>query len=203
MTHYAGMSTWIARIWRGRRLDRNPLRRPSDRAETLVGGWLLVMLAVLAPLVAHGAATETQRIAQHARVTALATEHQVTATTLRTAPPAVTTLYSVTDAFGVGARWLAPDGKTRTGQIQVDASAPRGTRERIWVNGSGDVAPPPLPAGQVSRLAGQAAWISVPVLIVVFLALAALIRLVLRRRRLAAWDAEWTVIGPKWNRQPW
>ncbi len=33
-------TSWLARLLRGRRLDRNPLRRGSDRAETFVIGGL-------------------------------------------------------------------------------------------------------------------------------------------------------------------
>ena len=46
------MTSWFARTIRGWRLDRNPLRRPSDRAQTVIGVWLLVALAVLAPFTA-------------------------------------------------------------------------------------------------------------------------------------------------------
>ena len=34
-------TSWLARLLRGRRLDRNPLRRGSDRAETIMLGALL------------------------------------------------------------------------------------------------------------------------------------------------------------------
>ena len=34
-------TSWLARLLHGRRLDRNPLRRGSDRAETIVIGALL------------------------------------------------------------------------------------------------------------------------------------------------------------------
>src|SRR5690348_18243309 len=46
---------WLARLLRGRRLDRNPLRRGSDRAETVVLGVLLAAFLAAAPFAAHAA----------------------------------------------------------------------------------------------------------------------------------------------------
>jgi hypothetical protein len=40
----------LARLIRGRRLDRNPLRRGSDRAETVALGALLAAFLTIAPL---------------------------------------------------------------------------------------------------------------------------------------------------------
>ena len=45
----------LARLLRGRRLDRNPLRRGSDRAETIVIGALLAAFLAAAPFAAHAA----------------------------------------------------------------------------------------------------------------------------------------------------
>jgi hypothetical protein len=195
------MSTWSVRIFRGRRLDRNPLRRPSDRAETLTCIWLLVIFAVLTPLAARIAAAQTQRVAEHARVAALDTRRQVTATTLQAAAldsgsPYITTVW-------VNAAWTAPDGRVRTGQIQVSTGTAKGAPTRIWVTGSGDVVSAPLRAGQIPRLADLAATVTVLVLIVVFASLGILIRFAFNRRRLAAWDDEWAAIEPRWNRQRW
>lgn len=196
------MSTWIARAYRGRRLDRNPLRRPSDRAETLIGIWLLVLFAVTAPLIVHAAVTTTGHVASDARATALATSHQVTATTVQAAPAAVQTPYTL-DTSWVNARWTAPDGKRQTGQIQVDDSTGRGSRERIWVTASGRLVAPPLPAGQVSELADWAELISSLVVIAVFLTIAAMLKIALNRRSSALIEAEWAAIEPRWNRQRW
>jgi hypothetical protein len=196
------MSTWIARTYRGRRLDRNPLRRPSDRAETLVGIWLLVLFAVTAPLIAHAAATTTEHVASDARATALATSHQVTATTVQTAPALVQTPYTLSTSW-VNATWTAPDGRRQTGQIQVDDGTRRGSRERIWVSASGNLVPPPLPAWQVRQLAEWAELISFLVVIAVFLTIVAMIKIALNRRSSALIEAEWAVIEPRWNRQRW
>jgi hypothetical protein len=48
-------TSWLARLLRGRRLDRNPLRRGSGRAETIVLGALLAAFLAAAPFAAHAA----------------------------------------------------------------------------------------------------------------------------------------------------
>jgi hypothetical protein len=48
-------TSWLARLLRGRRLDRNPLRRGSDRAETVVLGVLLAAFLAAAPFAAQAA----------------------------------------------------------------------------------------------------------------------------------------------------
>ena len=48
-------TSWLARLLRGRRLDRNPLRRGSDRVETVVLGALLAAFLAAAPFAAHAA----------------------------------------------------------------------------------------------------------------------------------------------------
>lgn len=99
------MRSGFARAIRGWRLDRNPLRRPSDRAETVIGVWLLVAFAVLAPFTARAAATWTRALAEHSRVSSLATGYQVTAITLEQAPAPSHTLMVQPQ---VSATWTAP-----------------------------------------------------------------------------------------------
>jgi hypothetical protein len=48
-------TSWLARLLRGRRLDRNPLRRGSDRAETVVLAALLAAFLAAAPFAAQAA----------------------------------------------------------------------------------------------------------------------------------------------------
>ena len=45
----------LGRLVRGRRLDRNPLRRACDRAETVVLGALIAGFLAAAPFAAHAA----------------------------------------------------------------------------------------------------------------------------------------------------
>ncbi|HXL88843.1 MAG TPA: hypothetical protein VN969_07670 [Streptosporangiaceae bacterium] len=152
------MTSRFARLIRGWRLDRNSLRRPSDRAEAVICVWLLVAFAVIAPLTARAAAAWAHAVAEHARVSALATRYEVTAISLETAPSPNRTLMTQPQ---VDAAWIAPDGRHRT-----------------------------------------AACAAIALLIGLFLITVSVIKRVIDRKRLAAWDAEWTVTGPRWTRQP-
>jgi hypothetical protein len=151
------MKSCFARMFRGRRLDRNPLRRTGDRAETVIVIWLFAAFAAFA----------------------------------------VVAPFAVRAAAG----WTAPDGRRRTGVIEVPASAQRGTAERIWVTSDGVVTAPPIPAAEVAGLADRAAIGSILVLTCLLLIAARVIRHVFDRKRLAAWDAEWAITEPRWSGQ--
>jgi hypothetical protein len=70
------MESWLVRTIRRRRFDRNPLRQPSDRAETLVCLWLFVFFAVFAPLAARSAGGGVSTLGEHMKSVALATRHE-------------------------------------------------------------------------------------------------------------------------------
>ena len=126
---------WLARLLRGRRLDRNPLRRGSDRAETIVLGVLLAGFLGAAPFAAHAAGSwgydSAVRQAQAQRASLV----QVTATLLRASP--VLTGYGSASGFTAEARWRAPDGAVRTGELFVTADVGAGHTTRIWVDRAG------------------------------------------------------------------
>ena len=79
-------TSWLARLLRGRRLDRNPLRRGSDRAETVVLGALLAAFLAAAPFAAHAAGSWAHASAVREAQAQRASLRQVTATLLRAAP---------------------------------------------------------------------------------------------------------------------
>ena len=193
------MTSWLARTFRGRRLDRNPLRRRGDRAETVAAIVLVVAFAVAAPFTVRAAADGMHAFAQHARATAIATRHEVTAVTVEKAPSWSGT---GTQAW-VNATWTAPDGRLRTGQVQVNDGTPKGYAERIWVTRSGDMAPHPLPVAEFPQLTELAAAGAGLGLAILFLVASAAIRNALDRRRMKAWDAGWVVAERRWNRQRW
>ena len=78
-------TTLTGRFVRGRRFDRNPLRRPADRAETIVLALLLVAFLVGAPLAALASGTWARTMAQRAEVAQTASRYQVTAVVLTAA----------------------------------------------------------------------------------------------------------------------
>lgn len=181
---------------RGRRLDRNPLRRACDRTETLLLTGLVTAFLAAAPVVllavgglVHGLAHRTQLAQEAARL-------QVSALVLRVEPSAGG--YWELDPQ-VQARWTAPSGKVTTGEVVAPAGTVAGSTARVWITSDGRPSEAPLLDSQV---AGQVMFAEVSSVIVVALAVTAtglVARRALDKRRLAAWDAEWRTIGPRWT----
>jgi len=192
-------SGWLSRMSRLHRLDRNPLRRRPDRAETAVLGLLIAAFTAGAPFAAHAAGSLSHAIALREQHSQGGTVYQVPATLLEAAP----NLGRYADLPGgapqTTARWQAPDGQVRTGPVNAPSAAAKGSTTMIWVSRAGQPAAPPLLASQVA-----ARIVVAEILAVVGLALAAMIvgwgaRRALDRRRMAAWDADWLATGPRWN----
>ena len=145
-------STWLGRLLRGRRFDRNPLRRGSDRAETAVLGVLLAAFLAGAPFAAHAAGSWTYAPSAREAQAQQAALHQVPATLLQAAPP-----WSISGGGAEAqARWKAPDGQVRTGQVFVLSGAAAGSTVMVWVNRAGQLTDPPLRHSQVTGRADMA-----------------------------------------------
>jgi len=190
---------WPDRLLRGLRPDRNPLRRRSDRAETVMLGALLAVFLAAAPFAARAAASWGYASAARTTQAQRASVHQVTATLLR--PEPVLSDYGSAVGFVVEARWRAPDGRIRTGGLFVTADVAAGHTARIWVDQAGRRAGPPLSRDQLTGRAELAAGAAVGCLAAVLIATAWLARRSLDRRRMAAWDADWLATGPRWTQR--
>lgn len=173
----------------------NRLRRPCDRLEGL-----LIMLLAAAFLVAVAAApTFGQRLYQSQRAD-MANLHAATAVLSQSGPSAA----YMTGEGEAMARWRAPDGQPRSG-ILTTVTAPgisgaaAGARIQIWLTDSGQPQAPPVSAVEsmfsaVALTIGAVLGTAIVLLICYFLG-----RLVLDRRRLAAWTSEWSLTGPRWT----
>jgi hypothetical protein len=189
-------TSWLARLLRGRRLDRNPLRRGFDRAETVVLGALLAAFLAAAPFAAHAAGSWAHVSAVRDAQAQRPSLHQVTATLLGAAP--VLSGYGLASDFAVEARWRAPDGRIRTGELLVTATAAAGHSTRIWVDRTGRLTEP-LSRDQVTGRVQLAVGVTVGGLAVLLIMAAWLARGGIDRRRMAAWDADWLANGPRWS----
>jgi hypothetical protein len=118
----------LARLARRWWLDRNPLRRRSDRAETVLLGVLLAVFLAGAPFVAHAAGGWTYASSAREAQAQQAILHCVPATMLQTVPNESPSAYPDGGALPDGAaRWRAPDGKVRTGLVYVPGGAAAGS----------------------------------------------------------------------------
>lgn len=190
--------TWLGRFWRGRRPDRNPLRRASDRAESAVLAVCAAAFLLGAPFAAmatgawaHGAAERQQAVQQASR-------HQVPAIVLNTPrPPAIED--STAQPPEAKARWTAPDGTAVTAEVPVPYGTRAGATVRIWVTRDGAPTQAPLLDSQVFGQAGLAETGAVMALALVLGVTGAAARRALDKRRMAAWSAEWRAAGPRWT----
>jgi hypothetical protein len=187
---------WKARLARALGLDGNPLRRASDRAEAWIRAVLLVILLTAGPMAALAAGQWTARTAG----TGTSVQpHAVQAVLLR---PAIATAGHGAAVRGarvwVRARWESTGGATRTGEVPAPAGTPAGTAVTVWLNASGLVTGPPHRDG----FTFAAVLAAISTLAVTAFALLVVLRLVqcfLNWRRLAAWEAAWRAIGPRWT----
>ena len=194
--HLARIRCWL----RGLLPDHNPLRRPSDRAESAIAALLLAGFLIGAPLIAVACGQWASGAALRMEKTEQATRHQVTAVLLANAPsPAQTAYYGAPLLVAARARWTASGGITRTGEVPAPPGERAGSRVTIWVNASGRLTGPPLQTSDVAAQHTIAALFAPAALGLLLLAGWALARRMLDRRRMAAWDADWQVTGPRWT----
>ena len=186
---------WLRGYWP----DRNPLRRTADRVEAAIIAAALVLFLAGAPLLAlfawHWANAAALRM-QHRQQSSW---HQVSAVLLANARPVVDIGYGGVPGSEVPARWTAPDGTARTGDVPAPASTRAGSTLRLWVDESGTQTGPPLRAQQATGQAALASVLAPFALGTVLICAVSLAVYILDRRRLAAWAADWRATGPRWN----
>jgi hypothetical protein len=185
--------TWRARLVRTFALDRNELRRRSDRIEA----WFLLALTItFVPLAAVAAISAARWVrADGARELGGGVGlTQVTAVLARDAP-AEDAISPVTILQLVPARWTA-GGARHAGAVPAVPGTPAGTPVRIWINAAGKVRQPPLTSSQLSARVVLAV-VGAPLAVALGMLLAWCgLRWLLDRRRLAAWGQSWSMVGP-------
>ena len=114
-------------------LDRNPLRRGTDRAEAWIRISLVLAFLIGAPLAAWGAGSWAESVAPTAAHLQLAGEHRVPATLLRSVPGDSDQWFTVRFAW-VKARWTVPHGPVRTGYVQAPVGSRSGSTVPVWLD---------------------------------------------------------------------
>jgi len=129
--------------------------------------------------------------------------HRVAAVLLETAPAEPQFEFGLpwTPAVMVLAHWIGPDGKDQIGQIPVKAGSWAGRTVQVWVDTLGRPTGPPLPPSVLAERVASAKTLAPAALALLLLGLGWLVRRVMDRRRLAAWEADWASTGPRWTRR--
>jgi hypothetical protein len=179
---------WLAR--------RNTLRRRVDRIE----GMILVALTA-AFLVSMAVASVLGVRTYQSQRAASAGLRPVVAVLSQAGP----SFYSNLGRLGqAAARWPDPAASERSGMLTT-ATAPgiggaaAGARIPVWLDRSGQPAAPP--DGRVDLIVNALAPSTAVAAgaATILLACYGLCRLVLDRRRLAAWESAWSMTGPRWT----
>jgi hypothetical protein len=188
----------MTRLARKIGLDGNPLRRRTDKVAARLAALLVAVFLVGAPVLAMAAVGWAGRVAA-AEQQAARSWRQVPAVLQQAAPvPAGAGPFSQSWAR---ARWIAPDGRARAGEIPVIGGLAAGRAVPLWVDPAGSPAGPP-PSGYVTAIREVAApMVTTVVLAAVLLCLAWAGRRVVDRQRLAGWEAGWARVGPQWTRR--
>lgn len=151
-----------------------------------------------APLLGVAAGDWMRNAAEHsARTQQVAI--QTRAVLLQSAPPAVLAaraLRSMTDEL---ARWTAPHGGVRTGEVPVPAGTKAGTTVAVWTDVQGRLTNPPLSTTVISDQALMVGVLTPVAFAAVLAASWLVVRRLLLARRLAWWEAQWSATGPRWT----
>lgn len=179
--------------------DRNPVRRGWDRAEAVIVAVLVAAFLAGTPVTAMAADSWAHGIAQRVQQAEEAAWRQVPAVLSTDAirPGANTDPGEVMSE--VKATWTAPDGAHRAGVVLALPGTQAGHSVKLWVDQAGDPTGPPLLNHQVGEQAALAAVMASLLLGLLLLCAGLATRRVLDARRMAAWDAEWRVTGPRWR----
>lgn len=149
-----------ARLVRWLGWDRNPLRRPADRIEAALRLAVLILILTAVPAVTVIAGRTADHLFLRTAQSQQAADHRVDAVLTQAAPADVIDPYVAVETTWAPARWTAPDGSARSGQVLAVAGAPKGSTVPIWVSSSGAVtdrppgtmtSPPRLPSPWRSR----------------------------------------------------
>ncbi len=196
-------SRYLARCARWLGVDRNPLRRTTDRIETAIRLAMIILLVGAVPIVAVAVGQRADQLAMRQAHAQQAGDHLVNAVLLRQASATgIPDPYTSVQYTWALARWQPPDRPARSGEVLVPAGSHRGSTVPIWINVSGAITDPPVQHRQIVGDVCVAVAATCLLSVLVLLGSAALARRTLDRWRLDAWEAEWRANGPLGSGRP-
>ncbi|GIH26495.1 hypothetical protein Aph01nite_48050 [Acrocarpospora phusangensis] len=186
----------VVRFTRWLGLDRNPLRRRSDRVEGLIR--LLSVFGLLASVVLGALfGVRTYREGLRLEAEQQRSRHPVDATLLETAGPKLTVASPA--AGPVMAAWKGPNGIPHQGIIDAPALWHKGQTVHVWVDDRGEIVPRPRDR-ETTFISGMTVGVAIPVFTLAAVSLLLLTtRLLAVRRARNQWAAEWTAVEPTWR----
>lgn len=189
---------WVLMQTRRLGFARNPLRRQSDRLETVLLWSALIVALLMIPIgAAVGNGVRDTLDASTARQRAAL--HEVQAQTLESAEHEVPSVPGdVLTVVQVG--YVDLHGTERQGYTSVVRGTKDGTETTVWLDGSGNIVAAPRSTSDDAAFGASAGIATVFGSWLLLWGLFRLARIPLDRRRLRAWEAEWNTIAPRWLR---
>lgn len=196
------LKRWVTALARRMGVDANPLRRGCDRAEGWVRLGLVVAFLVASPLAAIGLGHLTNDASIRAARAQAASEHWIPAVLLeRVSRNPNDPLAGTTQLAWTRAKWTAPDGRQRRGEVPAKVGSRAGRQVHIWVDEAGDLVYGPIGQGQIASRVIAVVALTPAVLAVVLLGVAWLTGRLLDRRRMTRWATEWSAVEPLWTKR--
>ena len=97
-----------------------------------------------------------------------------------------------------------PFNREELAKMKPKPGSLKGAAVTVWVDdASGYLDSPPLTLAEAASQADAAMVGAIAGSALTYLAAVGVAMSVLRRRRMAAWEADWVVTAPAWNRQRW
>lgn len=155
---------------------------------------LVIAFLVGAPFAALATGAWVHGMARQAQLAQEASRHLVTAVVLSVTPPGAGDI-----VWQAQARWQAPNGTMVTDEVPVPPATAVGGKLQVWTDRAGGQTTAPLLDSQVAEQADLGEMAGVVGSAVVVTVAGALTRWTLNKRRMAAWDTDWHVTGPRWT----
>jgi len=182
--------------------DGNPLRRRMDRFEAAARVLLVAAFLVAVPLLVPAAGRDVYMAAMR-QVRQQQSWREVNAVLLQSAPRQILGFGSMS-TYWLPARWRAPDGAARTGDVPARTGTLSGQAVPVWVDWSGrQTGHQPMTAGLARIRMALAEFGTVVGIGLTLLALAGLLAMAMNRRRMTYWAMEWASFGPRWTTRRW
>jgi len=179
-------------------LDRNPLRRRSDRIAAWLAPAVVAVFLGLCPVVAGltGSWVRTENAALQR------TEQswpRVRGVLLQAAPGPLEPDHGANGWTEVEpARWTF-DGKAQHGLVPVPSGLNAGTPITVDLNPAGQVQAPPLNTAEVRDRIDTLAFFVMVLIGGLLLVITWVARRYLDKRRITGWETEWLTVGPHWT----
>ncbi|TMM34797.1 MAG: hypothetical protein E6F99_21445 [Actinobacteria bacterium] len=181
-------------------LDGNPLRRPVDRAEAWLRLAVLALFVVAGPVLAWGTASRGYHDGAAAAERERAARHEIDAVLVTDAPlPSGDYAMVATPTVVADARWTGPDRSVHSGLLPAAAGAPAGSTVTLWTDRDGVPVTAPAQHDDLLARAGLAGGGTLLGLATVTGAALLVLRRMLDRYRLNAWQDAWSTVGPQWT----